>query len=124
MMRVGAITRRHRCAVSTRISERAGIRPNFTSPSRAPTKNSGPAAATPVQMLSQDWASIYTVPQTTQNQLAFLTTSATWKPSDTWTYQALAYFRNFRQSHVDGNGTDASNDPTVCPDPTLLCFPN
>ena len=86
--------------------------------------NFGAAAATPVQMLSQDWASTYTIPQTTQNQLAFLTASATWKPSDTWTYQALAYFRNFRQSHVDGNGTDASNDPTVCPDPTLLCFPN
>ena len=39
--------------------------------------NFGAAAATPVQMLSQDWASIYTVPQTTQNQLAFLTASAT-----------------------------------------------
>jgi iron complex outermembrane recepter protein len=86
--------------------------------------NFGAAAATPVQMLGQDWASTYTIPQTTQNQLAFLTASATWKPTDTWTYQALAYFRNFRQSHVDGNGTDASNDPTVCPDPTLLCFPN
>ena len=86
--------------------------------------NFGAAAATPVQMLGQNWASTYTIPQTTQNQLAFLTASATWKPTDTWTYQAIAYFRNFRQSHVDGNGTDASNDPTVCPDPTLLCFPN
>jgi iron complex outermembrane recepter protein len=82
----------------------------------------GAAAATPVQMLSQDWASIYTVPQTTQNQLAFLTTSATWKPSDTWTYQAIAYYRNFQQSHVDGNGTSAQN--SGCPDPTVLCFPN
>ena len=81
--------------------------------------NFGAAAATPVQMLSQDWASIYTIPQTTQNQLAFLTASATWKPSDTWTYQAIGYFRHFQQSHVDGNGTDASNDPAVCPDPTL-----
>ena len=86
--------------------------------------NFGAAAATPVQMLDQNWASTYTIPQTTQNQLAFLTASATWKPTDTWTYQAIAYFRNFRQSHVDGNGTNASNDPTVCPDPTLLCFPN
>ena len=86
--------------------------------------NFGAAAATPVQMLSQDWASIYTIPQTTQNQLAFLTASATWKPSDTWTYQAIAYYRNFQQSHVDGNGTNAANDPAVCPDPTLLCFPN
>jgi hypothetical protein len=81
-------------------------------------------AATPVQILNQNFASIYTDPQTTQNQLAFLTASATWKPSDTWTYQAIAYLRNFRQAHVDGNGTNASNDPAVCPDPTLLCFPN
>ena len=84
--------------------------------------NFGAAAATPVQMLSQDWASIYTIPQTTQNQLAFLTASASWKPSDTWTYQAVAYYRNFQQSHVDGNGTDAQN--SGCPDPTVLCFPN
>ena len=69
-------------------------------------------------MLGQNWASTYTIPQTTQNQLAFLTASATWKPTDTWTYQAIAYFRNFRRSHVDGNGTNTSNDPTVCPDPT------
>jgi iron complex outermembrane recepter protein len=80
-------------------------------------------AATPVQMLSQNWSSIYTNPQTTHNQLAFLTASATWKPSDTWTYQAIAYYRDYHQAHVDGNGTNALNDPTVCPDPTL-CFPN
>jgi iron complex outermembrane receptor protein len=84
--------------------------------------NFGAAAATPGQMLAQDWASIYTIPQTTQNQLAFLTASASWKPSDTWTYQALAYFRSFQQSHADGNGTDAQN--SGCPDPTVLCFPN
>ena len=63
--------------------------------------NFGATAATPVQLLNQDWASIYTIPQTTQNQLAFLTASATWRPTDTWTYQALAYYRNFQQSHVD-----------------------
>ena len=85
--------------------------------------NFGAAAATPVQMLSQDWASIYTIPQTTQNQLAFLTASATWKPSDTWTYQAIAYFRNFRQSHVDGNGTNASNDPRYAPIRHCCAFP-
>jgi iron complex outermembrane receptor protein len=78
--------------------------------------------ATPVQMLAQDWSSTYTLPQTTQNQLAFLTASATWRPSDTWTYQAIAYFRNFRQAHVDGNPTNAQN--SGCPDPTVLCFPN
>jgi iron complex outermembrane recepter protein len=84
----------------------------------------GAAAATPVEMLNQSWSSTYTIPQTTHNQLAFLTASANWKPSDTWTYTAIGYYRNFHQSHVDGNGTDVSNDPAVCPDPTVLCFPN
>jgi iron complex outermembrane recepter protein len=84
--------------------------------------NFGAAAATPVQLLAQNWASVYTTPQTTQNQLAFLTASATWKPTDTWTYQAIAYFRSFDQAHVDGNGTNAQN--SGCPDPALLCFPN
>ena len=88
----------------------------------------GAAAATPIQMLNQDWSSTYTIPQTTHNQLAFLTASATWEPSDTWTYQAIAYYRHFQQAHVDGNGTNASNVPKsmggICPDPTKLCFPN
>ena len=79
-------------------------------------------AATPVQMLDQDWSSIYTNPQTTHNQLAFLTASATWRPSDTRTYQAITYYRHFSQAHVDGNGTDAQN--SGCPDPAVLCFPN
>src|SRR6516165_8685154 len=79
--------------------------------------------ATPVQMLAQNWSSTYTLPQTTQNQLAFLTASATWRPSDTWTYQAIAYFRDYHQAHVDGNPTNAVNDPTMCPDTRLLCFP-
>jgi iron complex outermembrane recepter protein len=73
-------------------------------------------------MLGEDWSSIYTIPQTTKNQLALLTASASWKPSDTWTYQAIAYYRNFQQTHVDGNGTDAQN--SGYPDPTVLCFPN
>ena len=82
----------------------------------------GAAAATPVQMLDQDWASVYTLPQNTDNQLAFLTASANWKPTDGWTYQANAYFRAFRQSHVDGNATAAQN--SGCPDPAVLCFSN
>ena len=82
----------------------------------------GAAAAAPVEMLGQDWSSVYTIPQTTHDQLTFLTGSASWKPSDTLTYQAVAYYRHFQQAHVDGNGTDAQN--TGCTDPTVLCFPN
>src|SRR5580704_12506153 len=81
----------------------------------------GAAAATPIQMLSQSWSSVYTIPQMTENRLAFLTGSGSWKPTDTLTFQANLYYRGFWQSHADGNGTDA----TACPPPsTLLCFPN
>ena len=80
----------------------------------------GAAAATPIQMLSQNWSSVYTIPQTTDNKLAFLTGSGSWKPTDTLTFQANLYYRGFWQSHVDGNGTDA----TTCPPSTMLCFPN
>jgi iron complex outermembrane receptor protein len=82
----------------------------------------GAAAATPVQMLDRDWSSVYTIPQTTHNQLAMWTASASWKPSATLEFQAVAYYRYFQQAHVDGNGTNAKN--TGCPDPALVCFPN
>jgi len=82
----------------------------------------GALAATPVQMLAQDWSSVFTTPQTTDNQLAFLTASASWKPTETLALQAIAYYRDYHQAHVDGNGTNAQN--SGCPDPTVLCFPN
>ena len=82
----------------------------------------GAAAATPVQMLNNNWASVYTVPQTTRNQLAFITANASWNPTDTLSFQSNLYYRGFWQSHVDGNGTDAQN--SGCPDPAYLCFPN
>ena len=71
--------------------------------------NFGAAAATPIQLLNQNWAAIYTLPQTTQNQLAFLTASASWKPTDALSFQGIAYYRGYSQSHVDGNGTNAQN---------------
>ena len=82
----------------------------------------GATAATPGQLLAQNWASVYTVPQTTENSLAFLTASLSYKPTDTLALQGLAYYRGFWQTHVDGNGTAAQNQG--CPDPTVLCFPN
>ncbi|MGP0091768.1 MAG: TonB-dependent receptor [Xanthobacteraceae bacterium] len=82
----------------------------------------GAAAATPVQLLNQNWASVYTVPQTTQNQLAFLTANGSWKPSDTLSFQGNVYYRGFWQRHVDGNGTNVAN--SGCPDPAVLCFPD
>jgi iron complex outermembrane receptor protein len=82
----------------------------------------GAAAATPIQMLNQNWASTYTLPQTTQNQLAFLTASGSWRPSDTLSFQGNVYYRGYWQHHADGNGTNAQN--SGCPDPAFLCFPD
>ena len=67
----------------------------------------GSVAATPIEMLNQRWSSVYTWPQTTHLQLAFLQANAKWTPTDTFTVQANSYFRAYRASHVDGNGTDA-----------------
>jgi iron complex outermembrane recepter protein len=67
----------------------------------------GAVAATPIEMLAQRWSSVYTWPQTTHLQLAFLTASAQYTPSDTLSFQSNAYYRGFWQAHVDGNGTDA-----------------
>jgi iron complex outermembrane recepter protein len=78
----------------------------------------GAVAATPVELLNQRWQNTYTWPQTTQNQLAFLTASASYKPTDAFAVQGVAYYRGFWQQHVDGNTTSAQ----VCADPTLLCL--
>jgi iron complex outermembrane recepter protein len=78
----------------------------------------GSVAAAPVEMLTQRWSSVYTWPQNTHNQLAFLQASANYKPTDTFSLQANAYYRGFRQSHIDGNTT--SGQP--CAVPTLLCY--
>jgi iron complex outermembrane receptor protein len=86
------------------------------------SNNFGAAAATPIELLNRNWASVYTLPQTTQNQLAFLTASANWRPSDTLSFQGNVYYRGFWQHHVDGNGTNAQN--SGCPDPKFLCFPD
>jgi iron complex outermembrane receptor protein len=78
----------------------------------------GNVAATPVQMLNQRWSSVYTWPQSTLLQLAFVNATLNHTISDTWSFQGSAYFRGFRQSHVDGNGTDVES----CNKGTSLCI--
>jgi iron complex outermembrane receptor protein len=69
----------------------------------------GSVAATPVQLLNQSWSSVYTWPQSTKLQLAFVNTSLNHNFSDTLSFQGNAYFRGFWQQHVDGNGTDVES---------------
>jgi iron complex outermembrane recepter protein len=78
----------------------------------------GAVAATPLELLNQRWSSVFTWPQDTHLQLAFVQANGTWKPNDGFLLTANAYYRGFWQSHNDGNGTDSQ----PCNDPTLLCI--
>jgi len=71
----------------------------------------GASSSTPVELLQSDWSSVYTVPQTTANQLAMIGLTGAYAYSNTLSFQGGAYFRSFNQSHVDGNTTDV----TPCP---------
>jgi iron complex outermembrane receptor protein len=81
----------------------------------------GAAATTPIQMLSNRWGAVYTTPQTTHQDLAFVNANASYQLTDTLALKGLVYFRGFRQQHVDGN----TSDVLVCNRrrfPGFLCF--
>lgn len=81
----------------------------------------GAAAATPVQLLDQRWGSIYTTPQTYNNRLNFVNAVGSHDINDQLNVKANAYYRGFRQRHVDGNTSDVVDcDPLLFPG--QLCF--
>src|SRR5580658_3965319 len=71
----------------------------------------GVAAYTPIQLLQMNYGSVYTIPQTTYNQMAMLQWNGSYAYSPTLSFKAAAYFRGFNQQHQDGNPTDV----TPCP---------
>ncbi len=66
----------------------------------------GNVVGTPLDMLSKSYTSVFTWPQSTHLQLAFLQANLTHNFSDTLSFQGNVYWRGFGQSHIDGNGTD------------------
>ena len=78
----------------------------------------GAAAFTPLQLLQNNWGSVFTVPQTTENKLAMLAWTGAYAYSPTLSFQGNAYFRSFNQAHVDGNPTN------VEPCPPFSCLNN
>ncbi len=79
----------------------------------------GAAGSTPYQLLQRNYSSVFTTPQTDDNQMAMVSLRGKVKASATWTVTGSLYYRRFDQHHVDGNGTDAQPCDA---DPTLLCF--
>ena len=75
----------------------------------------GAAAFTPLQELQSNWGSVYTLPQTTYNQMGMLAWTGNYAYSSTLSFQGGLYFRAFNQRHVDGNSTNVSScDPYSC----------
>jgi iron complex outermembrane receptor protein len=77
-------------------------------------------SATPVQELAVDRSLIFTSPQYVFNQLAFVTLDGSYAATDTLALSASAYYREFRQTVVNGNTTDY----TACTggiDPGFMC---
>lgn len=97
--------------------ERVEFNVNFTGASNT----FGATAPAPIELLQRRWSSVYTTPQTTQHELAFLTATGSYKATDTLTFKSNVYYRAFRQRHVDGNTSDVLPcDPAVSPG--FLCF--
>jgi iron complex outermembrane recepter protein len=97
--------------------ERVEFNVNFTGASNM----FGATAPAPIELLQRRWNSVYTTPQTTQHELAFLTETGSYKATDTLTFKSNVYYRGFRQRHIDGNTSDVLPcDPAVSPG--FLCF--
>ena len=67
----------------------------------------GVTAAAPEQLLDLNWANTFTSPQTTKNQVAMISANGNIEVSPTWSLQGVGYYRWFKQSHVDGNISEA-----------------
>jgi iron complex outermembrane receptor protein len=61
---------------------------------------------TPVQQLATSWSSIFTSPQNNINELEFVTLNAGYAVNDTLSVQSNVYYREYRQTVVNGNTTD------------------
>ena len=69
----------------------------------------GVTAAAPVQLLALDWARTFTSPQTTKNEVVMPSFNGTVNINPNTSLTGVAYYRHFKQSHDDGNITEAED---------------
>src|SRR5262249_5461444 len=86
--------------------------------------NFGAIGPTPVQLVAHDYASIYTWPQITKNEVELFSVNGKHALTNTWTIQGNVYLRRFRQAHVDGNAADVEQCSPASSFPTALCLAN
>lgn len=80
----------------------------------------GVTAAAPEELLAErGWDRTFTSPQTTDNMLQLYQLNGTVKATDTLSISGNAYYRRFKQKHVDGNIVEAEG---CGPDDKFLCI--
>jgi iron complex outermembrane receptor protein len=77
---------------------------------------------TPVEMLQQNSASVFTWPQITRNRSGMVALNGQTYLSGHWQVQASLYARSFRQSHLDGNIADFERCSTLSSFAGKLCL--
>lgn len=80
----------------------------------------GATAATPIELVNERYGSIFTSPQTLENQLAMLAFNGQYALTRTTKLSGNAYVRKYKQRRVDGNITEVEE----CAPPLagFLCF--
>ena len=82
----------------------------------------GVVGPTPVEMLADNYRSVYTWPQTTRNDMQMLALNGTRTLSDAWSLQGNLYGRHFKQGHVDGNAGNFEQCSSLSSFPAALCL--
>lgn len=78
----------------------------------------GASAAAPVELLEESWSNTFTTPQESTPEVIMPTLSAKVKATDTLTFSGVGYYRNYKNSVIDGNVTELEECDD---DPTSLC---
>jgi iron complex outermembrane recepter protein len=78
------------------------------------TSNLGVIGPTPINLLSQSLASVFTFPQTTKNEAGSIAFTGKFDINKNWQIGSNFYLRTFQEKHADGNDSDiqdcANND--------------
>jgi len=82
----------------------------------------GVVGPTPIEMVRQNYKSIYTWPQTTHNELGLLALTGKYSLTHHWSLQSNLYLRKFNQKHVDGNDGEFEQCSDSSAEPTALCL--
>ncbi|MEQ1577942.1 MAG: TonB-dependent receptor, partial [Hyphomicrobium sp.] len=86
----------------------------------AANSNVGIVAASPIELLNQDWNLTLTSPQDTRLEMYMPTVRGSLKATETLTLSSSGYYRNFKADVIDGNLTevdecvDAANAGFLC----------